>query len=392
MHRLSLLIVVCCCYQDFLFAQFHFDTIFNKANVLKKVSSNPSKYHLQIIYTQVDYQDGKPVFTDYFFRVNPDNYFYCASLVKLPVSILALHKLNELGVDPKSIFLTDSSISCHRKVSTDTSSDTGYPSIEHYIKKMFLVSDNAAYSRVYEFLGVDYIHKTLNEKAYPNVRIVSRYDGNCNGRDNYISNPVKFLNKNLAVIYSQPQQLSQQVFSLPVKNAKVGKAFYNQNNKRVNTPRDFTTSNYLSLVDCHSLLKDLIYAENYQFNLSKEQRQFLITYLGYFPRQSKSPKYTSKEYYDSYKKYLFYGDSKGTIRDTNLIITNIVGQSYGFLSDCAHFLDKKNKIEFMLSAVIYTNEDEVLNDGKYDYKTIGLPYLAELGRQFYKYELIRIKR
>lgn len=46
----------------------------------------------------------------------------------------------------------------------------------------------------------------------------------------------------------------------------------------------------------------------------------------------------------------------------------------------------------MLSAVIYTNEDEVLNDGKYDYKTIGLPYLAELGRQFYKYELIRIKR
>lgn len=392
MRRLRLLIVVCCCYQNFLFAQFCFDSIFNKASVLKKVSSNPSKYHLQIIYTRVDYQNGIPVFTDYFYRVNPDNYFYCASLVKLPASILALHKLNELGVDQKSVMFTDSSITCHHKVSIDTTSDNGYPSAEHYIKKMLLVSDNASFSRIYEFLGVDYIHKTLKEKGFSNVRIITRYDGNCTGRESYWSNPVRFLDKNLSVTYSQEQQRSQQFFPSPVKNAKVGKAFYNQSNKRVNSPRDFSNSNYLSLIDCHSLLKDLIYTENYQFNLSNEQRQFLITYLGYFPRQSKSPKYNTREYYDSYKKYLFYGDSKATIPDTNLIITNIVGQSYGFLSDCAHFSDKKNKIEFMLSAVIYANEDEVLNDGKYDYKTIGLPYLAELGRQFYNYELIRIKR
>lgn len=392
MRRLSLLIVFFCCCQDLVFGQFHFDTIFSKASILKKISSNPSKYHLQIIYTQIDYQNGIPVFTDYLYRVSPDNYFYCASLVKLPASILALHKLNELGVDPKSVLLTDSSITCHRKVSVDTTSENGYPSAEHYIKRMLLVSDNAAFSRVYEFLGVDYIHKTLKEKGFPNVRIVARYDGNCTGRENYVSNPVRFLDKNLSVIYTQPQQISQQVFSAPVKDARVGKAYYNQKNKRVNAPRDFGTSNYLSLRDCHSFLKELIYEEKYTFNLTAGQREFLINYLGYFPRQSKSPKYSVKEYHDSYKKYLFYGDTKAAIGDTNLIITNIVGQSYGFLSDCAHFSDKKNGIEFMLSAVIYANEDEVLNDGKYDYKGVGLPYLAELGRQFYNYELQRIKR
>lgn len=392
MGRLSLLIVVCCCCQDLLFGQFHFDTLFSKATILKKISANPSKYHLQIIYTQVNYQNGIPVFTDYFYRVSPENYFYCASLVKLPASILALHKLNELGIDPKSVLLTDSSITCHRKVSVDTTSDNGYPSIEHYIKKMLLVSDNAAFSRVYEFLGVDYIHKTLSENGFPDVRIVSRYDGNCTGRENYISNPLRFLDTNLSVIYSQPQQISQLVFPSPVKDAKVGKAYYNQKNKRVDAPRDFSTSNYLSLKDCHLMLKELMYEEHYKFDLSAEQRQFLISYLGYFPRQSKCPKYPAKEYYDSYKKYLFYGDTKATITDTNLIITNIVGQSYGFLSDCAHFSDKKNGIEFMLSAVIYANEDEVLNDGKYDYKKVGLPFLAELGRQCYNYELKRIKR
>ena len=43
----------------------------------------------------------------------------------------------------------------------------------------------------------------------------------------------------------------------------------------------------------------------------------------------------------------------------------------------------------MLSAVIYANEDGVINDGKYEYNTIALPFLAELGRQIYDFELKR---
>ena len=43
----------------------------------------------------------------------------------------------------------------------------------------------------------------------------------------------------------------------------------------------------------------------------------------------------------------------------------------------------------MLSAVIYTNEDEIINDGKYEYNIIALPFLAELGREIYKFEVKR---
>jgi hypothetical protein len=55
--------------------------------------------------------------------------------------------------------------------------------------------------------------------------------------------------------------------------------------------------------------------------------------------------------------------------------------------DCAYIQNKKENVEFMLSAVIYTNEDEILNDGKYEYNTIALPFLAEFGRQIYAFEL-----
>ncbi len=372
---------VCC--------QFSFDTIFNKHPLLKKISASPDKYHLQIVYTRIDYLDNRPVFVDYYFNVKPENYFYCASLVKLPTSILALQKLNEIGVKEDAFMFTDSSITCHKRVTRDTSSTTHYPSVAHYIKKMLLVSDNESFSRVYEFLGVDYIHKNLEEKGFPTARIINRYDGNCMGRDNLVTNPVRFLDQNLKVIYSQKEQNPSKAYTTPPINMLVGKAYYNVNNKRVNTPKSFAGSNYLTLVDCHSILKELIFNHETRFDISLDQRKFLLNYLSYYPRQSSNPLYNTKTYYDSYKKYLFYGDSKDPIKDTNLIITNIVGQSYGFMSDCAYFYDKKNNVEFMLSAVIYANEDEIINDGKYDYKTVALPYLAEFGRQFYKYELER---
>jgi hypothetical protein len=40
----------------------------------------------------------------------------------------------------------------------------------------------------------------------------------------------------------------------------------------------------------------------------------------------------------------------------------------------------------MLSAVIYTNENEVINDNKYEYNTIALPWFSELGKAIYEYD------
>jgi hypothetical protein len=57
--------------------------------------------------------------------------------------------------------------------------------------------------------------------------------------------------------------------------------------------------------------------------------------------------------------------------------------------DVAYVADQKNKIEFFVSAVIYCNSDGILNDDNYDYKNIGLPFMKNLGRVIYDYELKR---
>ena len=83
-----------------------------------------------------------------------------------------------------------------------------------------------------------------------------------------------------------------------------------------------------------------------------------------------------------------FGDSQKKIPD-HIRIYNKVGMAYGFLIDNAYIIDIKNNIEFFLSAVIYVNENQTLNDNKYQYDQLGLPFLSELGTAVYNYELAR---
>lgn len=369
---------------NFSFAQFNFDSLLLSSPTIKRVGGSPGKFHLQIIYTRIERTGDKSVFTTYTYNVARENYLYCASLVKLPTSILALQKMNELKLDPGTTMFTDSSRACHFKVSRDTSSANGLPSIAHYIKKMCLVSDNASFSRTYEFLGVDYIHGNFAKMGFPDIRIINRYDGNCSGKDNLITNPINFMDDNFKVLYRQEEQIATQAYPPVLTSVKMGKA-YKLGNKMVPAPKEFAYSNYLTLSDCHRILLELIFDKDHLFNITGAQREWLLHQLTIYPRQSYSPKYDPKEFYDAYKKYLFFGATREPINDSTITVTNIVGQSYGFISDCAYFKNSTNGIEFMLSAGLYANEDGII-DGKYDYKNVALPFLAELGRAIYNYE------
>lgn len=46
----------------------------------------------------------------------------------------------------------------------------------------------------------------------------------------------------------------------------------------------------------------------------------------------------------------------------------------------------------MLTATIYVNSDGVMNDNKYDYDSIGYPFMYKLGQCIYQYELKRARK
>jgi hypothetical protein len=96
--------------------------------------------------------------------------------------------------------------------------------------------------------------------------------------------------------------------------------------------------------------------------------------------------YDPEEFPDGYCKFFLYGDTTETIPD-HIEIFNKVGFAYGTLTDCAYIRDNGTGVEFFLTATILVNKDGVFNDDVYEYDTVGIPFLAALGREIYQYEL-----
>jgi hypothetical protein len=84
----------------------------------------------------------------------------------------------------------------------------------------------------------------------------------------------------------------------------------------------------------------------------------------------------------------FFRDSKHKM-PPYVRVFNKVGWAYGCLTDVSYVADFKNQVEFMLTATIYVNADGILNDDKYEYESIGWPFMYKLGQTIYLHELQR---
>jgi hypothetical protein len=158
---------------------------------------------------------------------------------------------------------------------------------------------------------------------------------------------------------------------------------------------DFTRHNNVPLEDLQQILQSVLFPESVppsrRFHLRPEDYRFLYRYMSQFPREEIHPRYDTAEYFDSYTKFFLFKAGRTPI-PPYIRVFNKPGWAYGFLTDIAYIADFKNKVEFMLSGVIYVNSDGVLNDDKYDYDEIGYPFFKEVGDIIYRYELQRTRK
>lgn len=372
------------------------DLLNEHKDLFGNILENLNKYEAQIIYTQIDRDKNNfPHFNTHTFNVDKNFYYYPASTVKFPASVVALEKLNKLNIHGLNKFTPlkiDSAYEGQSKVAVDPSSENGLPSIGHYIKKILLVSNNDAFNRIYEFDGQKYLNETLWEKGYKNLRIAHRLEVARDPESNKYTNPFTFYNGD-KIIYHQDLQYNPDNYDslFNLKNTLRGKG-YIAGGKLVEEPMDFSKSNYVSLEDHTNILKAVLFPEavpeEKRFDLSDNDYQFLYKYMSMLPKESKYPNYNDGKHYDSYVKLLMFGNSKDPMPE-NIRIFNKTGTAYGFLIDIAYIVDFENNIEFMLSAIIHVNENQIFNDDNYEYEKIGEPFFANLGNTIYNYELNR---
>lgn len=373
--------------------------LLSRDSLLGTIANQPA-YEVQLIYTQID-RDAQnvPHFTTYAFREDSNRYFYPASTVKMPAAFLALEKINELsllGLDRDANMLTGAGRPPQAGVATDTSSANGLPSIGHYIRKIFLVSDNDAFNRLYEFLGQAYLNRSLREKGYRHLRITHRLS--VSGFDtlgNQYTNPIAFQDATGKPVYFQGEGFSRDQANLHLRGEQKGNGYLSGNDQLVNQPFDFSAKNYVGLRELHDMLQAVVFPEAVpparRFLHTPEDRAFLLRAMSERPRESAFPAYPEKDFWDSYVKFFLYGDTQERMPD-HIRIFNKVGIAYGFVTDVAYVVDFDNKVEFLLAATIHTNANGIYNDGQYEYDQVAFPFLARLGRAIHLYEIQRPRR
>ncbi|WP_299532991.1 serine hydrolase [Ulvibacterium sp.] len=340
---------------------------------IKRVMDSVDQYEVQIRYTQIDRGKDSVLFTDYDFQVDREDYFYPASTVKFPIAVLALEKLNEIDT-------------LNRNTRFYVEGDSVETTFAKAVSEIFAVSDNHANNRLVEFLGQDAINGRLRNKGIDPVRISHRLGYHS---DDVTTKPlVIYLNDSTTATLEGSVNTAPR--PLQLNKIRKGTGFYEEDSL-MEGPFDFSLKNYYPIDAQHGVLKRVIFPEKFsekeKFQLTESQREYLLGTMHTLP---KAVGYDPITYYDGYCKFFLYGDTKEDIPD-HIKIYNKVGFAYGTLTDCAYIVDTKNDVEFMLSATILVNKDDIFNDNQYEYDAIGIPFLAELGRLLYDYELKRDK-
>lgn len=356
-------------------------------------------YPLQICYTHVQrLPDGRAVLHSQQLGVSADRYFYPASTVKLPAILLALEKLERLGIpglDLDTSFYLEAGAG-QPAYEHDPTAPGGRPTLGHCMRKILLASDNEGFNCLFDFLGQDELQQGLQEHGLTGARILHRLqvaDTPEGGRE---TRPMVFYHPqpdgSRLPCYRQSGRKAQYDHYRDLQPVLLGRAHWDEQDKLVDAPMDFTYKNRFPLAQQHRLLQALFFPEHVEaherYPIGRPHHSFLIDYMSRYPRQGGIPAYQQDgQGHDSRVKFLIFGDSRANIPD-HLRIYNKIGNAFGFLLDNAYVVDRLHGVEFLLSAVVGCNPDgRYGREQEYAYEQLGMPFLGALGRAVYQREL-----
>ena len=344
---------------------------------LKSVYKNKENHNLQILYTKiVRDSSGAPAFIEYDYQVDNNFYFYPASTMKLPIVALTLQKINELRNTGLNISVENKILLVNEE---ETIKETTFKDL---IAQVFLVSDNSASNILINFLGYNYFNQEMRGKGLNTIVLNHKFNP-----DPYVKTDWKIYTLDRDLI--SKDEVQEVIEHNSLDNLRQGKSQI-LNDEKVDSSFDFKTKNRATLRDLDGVVKRIIYPELYEeknrINLRDQDYDFLRYWMSRFTFEDVGVEYQKDStYYDSYNKFFVYGDSVNAI-DRKIRIYNKVGEAYGTLTDISYIKDYQNDIEFFLSATIYVNQNNIVNDNLYEYDDLGIPFLAELARQIYKVE------
>ena len=347
---------------------------------LGAVMDDPAGHRVQVLYAPLSRDaNGAVSIKKFRYRVNKNEYFYPASTVKLPLAALALERLGTLpDADRTAVLLTGAACPEQSAVSYDAFGDGALPTVARYIEKIALVSDNDAYNRLYEWLGPEAVEARMAALGHEGVRIRHRLSVSLSPEAMQRLNPVRLLAPGAQQWTWGPRRARP---SPPGPALPLGRGEQLQG-RLIPGPKAFDEKNAYPLEAQLAFLQSLYLPETVppaqRLALPEGDRRWFLERFGQLAPRSGYEAYAALP--EGYVKFLAFGGQAPRLPE-DLVIFNKVGDAYGFLTDVAYFVERSTQTEFLLAATVYVNENGIFNDDRYEYETLGFPFLEALGQQ-----------
>ncbi len=368
----------------------------------------PELHRLQILLAVPQHDDdGTWRLVEHAYRSDAE-YFYPASTVKTAAAIAALELLAKAREDGQAVDL-DTPLRIHAQFeetgareTDDSNIDGGDITVGHEIRKLFLVSDNEAFNRLFELVGRDAVNESMHRVGLDSFHVVHRLAEQRTTNENRRFPRFDLLGASgqvVHVIEARVQELAGANLrpGEVARDLKVGQAHF-EGGVRVEGPLDFSTKNRVDLADLQRLNVHLFRPEllpletpssrlpsagRPRLRLSALQRAHLQRAMGELPPDSHNPEYDPAEIPFAFVKFVLPG-LRRLERPDRFTVYNKVGRAYGFSIENAYVVDETSLVDgvaersFFLNAVLYTNANDTLNDDEYEYAKADA-FFADLG-------------
>jgi len=348
----------------------------------KEIIKDKEDYEIQVMLTKVNHDNTKIDFQNYQYQHDENQYFYPASTIKLPIVVLTLKKINELRSKGSDITLKSKIILNTKDNYSNFKLQDSITSFQNIIADIFLVSDNSASNILIDFIGYNYFNDEMQNAGFDKTYL------------NHKFNPDPYVNSTWQI-----SDLDNNIISSINDNQKIIKADDKTNGLDKGERRyfngeildeslNFSEKNRFSITDMHNLIKYIFYPEIFDkantFNLNVEDYDFIRYWMSRFTYEDIGEKFIGDEnFFETYNKFFIHGDEQ-SVSNEQIRVYNKIGQAYGTSIDNGLIKNYQNNVEFILTSIIYTNKNKVINDNLYEYDDIAVPFLAKLSRAIYK--------
>jgi alpha-L-fucosidase len=337
-------------------------------------AADPARHRLQILLSLVDDRGEVPRLLRFGFRVDQE-YFYPASAIGTAAAAAALATIRDLAEDRAAIDPDTPLAFHHLEERPDGEVAAGVTtSVARAIEDSLVGADDAAFDRLYEFVGHREIHELLFAAGLDSIRIHHRLGVALSEEMNRCSPRIDVLLGDGEPLVLPSRRSDRILGANEIAGIAVGEECVVAG-ERVAIPLSFARRNRISLVDLQDLhlmiLRPDIDLGKPGLALDAEDRELLARAMSSFGHEAADGR-------ADHARFLLPGLLEVAPAD-DWIVHHANGLAHGFTVENAAVTHRRSGRSFFLTAALYTNSDGVMNDDVYDYDDIAFPFWKALG-------------